>query len=324
MPSFLVAVSDSVFPNLEPASNVLASIGADLRLAAGSTPEAIVAAAASADGLLVTYAKITAPMIQQMPRCRVISRFGIGVDNVDLAAATGAGIVVTKVPDYCIDEVSDHTLALLLALVRKIPSSSARTHAGRWEMKAVVPIHRLRGSTLGLVGFGRIPQLVAPKAQAFGMKVIACDPFVSADVYARAGVDRVELSDLLETADYVSIHTPLLPETRGLFNRETFARMKKGAYLVNTARGPIVDETALADALEGGQLAGAALDVMIQEPPHHSPLFGRENVIITPHTSFYSEESLIELQIKAAQEVVAVLTGAAPRNPVNPEVLAHR
>ena len=142
----LVAVSDSVFPNLEPARGVLASIGAELRMADEPTPDAIVRASASADALLVTYAKITAEMIQQMPRCRIISRFGIGVDNVDLTAATSAGIVVTKVPDYCIDEVSDHTLALLLALVRKIPSSSARTHAGRWEMKAVVPIHRLRGS----------------------------------------------------------------------------------------------------------------------------------------------------------------------------------
>ena len=186
----LVAVSDSVFPNLEPARQVLASIGAELRMADEPTPDAIVRASAPADALLVTYAKITAEMIQQMPRCRIISRFGIGVDNVDLAAATSAGIVVTKVPDYCIDEVSDHALALLLALVRKIPSSSARTHAGRWEMKAVVPIHRLRGSVLGLVGFGRIPQLVAPKAKSFGMKVVAFDPFVPPDVFTRADVQQ--------------------------------------------------------------------------------------------------------------------------------------
>jgi D-3-phosphoglycerate dehydrogenase len=236
------------------------------------------------------------------------------VDNVDLGAATGKGIVVTKVPDYCIDEVSDHTMALLLALVRKIPSSSARTHAGKWEMKAVVPIHRLRGSVMGLVGFGRIPQLVAPKAQSFGMKVLAFDPFVPADVFTRAGVERVEFLELLRRSDYVSVHTPLVPETRGLFNKDTFAQMKPGAYLVNTARGPIVDERALADAL----------DVMTQEPPPSSPLFGRDNVIITPHTSFYSEESLEELQTKAAQEVVAVLSGKAPRNPVNPEALAHK
>jgi D-3-phosphoglycerate dehydrogenase len=191
-------------------------------------------------------------------------------------------------------------------------------------MKAVVPIHRLRGSVLGLAGFGRIPQLVAPKAQAFGMRVVAYDPFIPADVFSHARVEKVELPALLATSDYVSIHTPLTPETKGLFNRDTFAQMKRGAYIVNTARGPIIDETALAAALDSGQIGGAALDVMTQEPPPASPLFGRDNVIITPHTSFYSEESLVELQVKAAQEVVAVLSGKPPRNPVNPEALAHR
>jgi D-3-phosphoglycerate dehydrogenase len=324
MPSFHVTVSDSVFPNLDPARQVLSSIGAELRMADAPTPEGIVAAAAASDALLVTYAKITAEMIQKMPKCRVISRFGIGVDNVDIPAATAGGIVVTKVPDYCIDEVSDHAMALLLSVVRKIPSSSARTHGGRWEMKAVVPIHRLRDSVLGLAGFGRIPQLVAPKARAFGMKVIACDPFVPEDVFTQASVERVDLAQLIATSDYISIHTPLTPETKHLFNRETFGQMKRGAYIVNTARGPIIDEAALAEALDSGQIAGAALDVMGQEPPPPSPLFGRDNVIITPHTSFYSEESLVELQVKAAQEVVSVLSGKAPRNPVNPEVLAHR
>jgi len=324
MPSFHVTVSDSVFPNLDPARQVLATIGAELRMADTPTPDGIVAAASSSDALLVTYAKITADMIRNMPKCRVISRFGIGVDNVDIEAATAAGIVVTKVPDYCIDEVSDHSMALLLAIVRKIPSSSARTHSGRWEMKAVVPIHRLRGSVLGLAGFGRIPQLVAPKAQAFGMKVVAYDPFIPADVFARAGVEQVDLPRLLSASDYISVHTPLTPETRTLFNRDTFGQMKRGSYIVNTARGPIIDETALAEALDSGQIAGAALDVMTQEPPTASALFGRDNVIITPHTSFYSEESLVELQTKAAQEVVAVLSGKAPRNPVNPEAVAHK
>jgi D-3-phosphoglycerate dehydrogenase len=321
MSPLLVAVADSVFPNLDLAREVLSAIGAQVQLAPEPTPEAIVRVAAGADGLLVTYAKITADMIAQMPRCRVISRFGIGVDNVDLAAATSAGIVVTKVPDYCLDEVSDHAVALLLALVRKIPASNAHVHAGRWEMKAVVPIHRLRGTVLGLVGFGRIPQLVAPKAQAFGIRVIASDPFVPAEVFAREGVARVDFADLLTQSDYVSIHTPLLPETRGLFNADVFRAMKPGAYLVNTARGPIVDDVALAQALDEGRLAGAALDVMPQEPPDNSPLLGRENVIITPHTSFYSEESLLELQRKAAEEVVAVLSGRPPRNPVNPDAL---
>ncbi len=321
MPSFRVAVADSVFPNLNPATEVLASIGATVELASAATPEAILAIAKDADAVLVTYAKFPAEMIAQLTKCRIISRFGIGVDNVDLDAATKAGIVVTKVPDYCLDEVSDHTMALLLAVVRKIPSSSARTHGGTWQMKAVVPIHRLRGSTIGLVGLGRIPQLVAPKAQAFGMSVVAFDPYAPADVFARLGVKSVSFAELLQVSDYVSIHSPLTPETKGLFSTDAFKQMKKGAYLVNTARGPIVDEAALAAALDAGEIAGAALDVMSTEPPPHSPLFGRDNVIITPHTSFYSEESLVELQTKAAQEVKAVLTGQAPRNPVNPDVL---
>ena len=251
----------------------------------------------------------------------IISRFGIGVDNVDIAAATNAGIVVTKVPDYCMDEVSDHAMALLLSLVRKIPYANSLVHAGRWEMPAVVPIHRLRGSVLGLVGFGRIPQLVAPKAQAFGLKVVAFDPYIPQEVMTRAGVEKVEFAELVKMSDYISIHSPLLPETHHLFNADVFRKMKPTAYLVNTARGPIVDETALAHALDARQLAGAALDVLSQEPPSGSPLFGRNNVILTPHTSFYSVESLVELQIKAAEEVVRVMTKQAPRNPVNPEVL---
>jgi len=314
MPAKLVAVTDSVFPNLDPAREVLARIGAELRLAEPVPRDA--------DAILTTYAKLSAGLIQELKQCRIIARFGIGVDNVDIPAATQAGIVVTRVPDYCLDEVSDHTIALLLALVRKIPSSNARTQAGRWEMRAVIPIRRLRGTVLGLVAFGQIPQLVAPKAQAFGIRVVTHDPYVSKQVAERAGVELVDFDELLKISDYISIHTPLLPATHHLFNADVFRRMKPTAYLINTARGPIVHEAALADALDQGQLAGAALDVMEQEPPSGtSPLFGRDNVIITPHTSYYSEESLVDLQTKAAEEVVRVLTGQAPRNPVNPEAL---
>lgn len=318
----LVGVSDSVFPNLDLARAVVARVGADLQLAAKPAPAEILDVARDADALLVTYAKITAEMIAQMKKVRIISRFGIGVDNVDLAAATAAGIVVTKVPDYCIDEVSDHAMALLLSLVRKIPASSARAHAGRWEMPAVVPIHRLRGTVLGLVGFGRIPQLVAPKAKSFGLRVVTFDPYVPQTVLDQAGVERVEFADLLKISDYISIHTPLLPETKHLFSTDAFNKMKPGSVIVNTSRGPVVDEGALAAALDAKKLAGAALDVLEQEPPTSSPLFGRENVILTPHTSFYSVEALEELQTKAAEEVVRVLSGQAPRNPVNPEALA--
>src|SRR5438874_10532736 len=317
MAKFFVAVADSVFPNLDPAKQVLSAIGAELELAADSSPESVMKLAADADAVLVTYAKIDADMIRQMKKVRIISRFGIGVDNVDLDAATQKGIVVTKVPDYCIDEVSDHAMALLLSAVRKIPMATDQVHAGTWKMPNVVPIHRLRGSVLGLVGFGRIPQLVAPKAKSFGLCVVAYDPFIAKEVFSRAGVEQVDFKELLKRSDYISVHSPLTPETKGLFNADAFKQMKKGSYIVNTARGPVIDEAALAAAIDSGHIAGAGLDVMTTEPPVGSPLIGKRNVIITPHTSFYSDESLVELQTKAAQEVANVLTGKPARNPVN-------
>src|ERR1700687_5511012 len=200
----VIAVSDSVFPNLNLAREVLSRVGAELLLAEEPTPEAIMQVARNADAVLVTYAKITAEMISQMRRCRIIARFGIGVDNVDIPAATKAGIGVTRVPDYCLDEVSDHAMALLLALARKIAFANSRAHAGHWEMPAVVPIYRWRGSVLGLVGFGRIPQLVAPKAKAFGLKVISYDPVVSQETMNRAGVEKVEFSELVSVSDHIS------------------------------------------------------------------------------------------------------------------------
>ena len=323
----LVAISDSVFPNLDPTAAILAKVGAEIRLAKESTPPAILEVAVGADALLTTYANITGDMIRQMPNCRIISRFGIGIDNVDVPVATSQGIVVTRVPDYCLDEVSEHAMALLLALARKVPFANSRTHAGNWKMSEVAPIHRLRGTVLGLVAFGQIPQLVAPKAKSFGMRVVTYDPFVPDEVLSRAAVERVEFAELVRISDYISIHTPLMPATHHLFNADVFSRMKPGVYLINTARGPIIDEAALAQALDMGQIAGVALDVMEKEPPGSSPLFGRSNVILTPHTSFYSEESLVDLQTKASEEVVRVLTGKPPKNPVNPEVFksaAHR
>jgi D-3-phosphoglycerate dehydrogenase len=317
----LVAVADSVFPNLNPAREVLSKVNAELLLAEQPTAEAIMQVARDADALLVTYAKVTADMIVQMKRCRIIARFGIGIDNVDIATATNASIVVTRVPDYCVDEVSDHAMALLLALARKIAFANSGVQAGRWEMRAVVPIYRLRGSVLGLVGFGRIPQFVAPKAKAFGLKVISYDPFVSEETMKLAGVEKVDFPKLVSVSDHISIHCPLVTETNHLFDGDVFRRMKPTAYLINTARGSIVDEQALAQALDRGQLAGAALDVLSQEPPTRSQLSGRDNVILTPHMSFYSAESLVDLQTKAAEEVVRVLTGEVPNNPVNPEVL---
>jgi D-3-phosphoglycerate dehydrogenase / 2-oxoglutarate reductase len=325
MTKILVAVTDSPFPNLDPATQVLSEVNAELKLAKGTSPEEILAIAREADGLLVTYAKVPASMIEQLKRCKVIARFGIGVDSVDIDAATRAGIVVTNVPEYCEDEVSDHAMALLLSLIRKIPFANKKTHAGVWSMPAVVPIHRLRGSVLGLAGFGKIPRLVAVKAQAFGLQVQTYDPYVSSETAAKLGVKLVGLPELLSTSDYISIHAPLTPETDRMFNADAFRQMKRSALLVNTARGQLVDVEALVDALDNKLITGAALDVLPQEPPApNSRLFGRDDVILTPHTSFYSEESLVELQTKAAQQVALVLSGKEPRYPINLKALQAR
>jgi D-3-phosphoglycerate dehydrogenase / 2-oxoglutarate reductase len=315
----LIAVTDSVFPTLDPAMAALQRIDPEIRMAKSTSAADILAVAREADGVLVTYAKLPGELLQQLERCKVIGRFGLGVDNIDIKAAAARGIVVTYVPDYCLQEVSDHAMALILALARKVPFSNALVQAGRWEMPAVVPIRRLEGQILGLVGLGNIPRRVAPKAMAFGMKVVAHDPYVSVDSARELGVELVSFDRLLEISDYVSVHAPLTAQTRGLFGADAFRRMKKGAYIVNTARGPLIDEAVLVAALDSGHLGGAALDVVTTEPlSKDSPLLGRANVILTPHTGFYSVEALEELQTKCASDVARVLSGENPIYPVRP------
>src|SRR5712671_2253202 len=313
----LIAVTDSPFPSLDPAKAALARIDPELRVANSASAADILAVARDADAILVTYAKLPGDLLRQLRRCKAIGRFGLGVDNIDIAAAAELGITVTYVPDYCMQEVSDHAMALLLALARKVPQSNALVQAGRWDMPAVVPIHRLAGHVLGLVGFGGIPRALAPKAKAFGLRVVAHDPYVPQHALAAAGVESMSFDRLLEISDFVSVHAPLLPATRGLFNAEVLRKMKKDACLINTARGPLVDEDALVSALDAGHLAGAALDVVAVEPlPKDSGLIGRDNVVLTPHTAFYSVEALNELQTKCAADVARVLSGEKPVYPV--------
>jgi D-3-phosphoglycerate dehydrogenase len=286
-------------------------------MAKSASVEDILAVARDADAVLVTYAKLSGDLLRQLRKCRAIGRFGLGVDNIDIPAARELGITVTYVPDYCMHEVSDHAMALILALCRKITQSNALVQAGRWELPPLVPIHRLAGRVLGLVGFGNIPRTLAPKAKAFGLRVVAHDPYAPPQAFAAAGVEGVSLDRLLEISDFVSIHAPLTPATRGLINAEALQKMKKGALLINTARGPLVDEGALVAALDSGHLGGAALDVVAVEPlPKDSRLLGRDNVILTPHTGFYSVEALEELQTKCASDVARVLSGEAPVYPV--------
>jgi D-3-phosphoglycerate dehydrogenase len=317
MARFLIAVTDSPFPSLDPAKAALARVDPELRMAKSASAEDILAVARDADAILVTYAKLPGELLRQLTRCRAIGRFGLGVDNIDIPAAAALGISVNYVPDYCMQEVSDHAMALLLATARKVPLSDKLVQSGRWEVPPIVPIHRLSGRVLGLVGFGNIPRALAPKARAFGLRVVTHDPYVSPDVLSAAGVDGVSFDRLLEMSDFVSIHAPLMPTTRGLFDADVFHKMKKGAVLINTARGPLVDEAALIAALDTGQLGGAALDVVTTEPlTKDSKLLGRDNVILTPHTAFYSVEALEELQTKCAAEVVRVLSGEQPVYPV--------
>jgi D-3-phosphoglycerate dehydrogenase len=313
----IIAVTDSPFPSLDPVRTALATLDPDLRMSKSSAADDIVAVARDADAVIVCYAQITAAVIGALTRCKVIGRTGLGVDNIDVPAATARGITVTYVPDYCLREVSDHAMALLLALARKIPLSNSLVQSGRWEMPAVAPLRRLEGQVLGLVGFGNIPRAVAPKAKAFGLTVVTHDPFVSKDVLASAGVEGVSFDELLARSDFVSVHAPLMPATRGLMNAAAFAKMKKGALIVNTARGPLIDEAALIAALDSGHLGGAALDVVATEPlAKDSALLGRPNVILTPHTAFYSVEALEELQTKCATDVARVLAGQPPVYPV--------
>jgi D-3-phosphoglycerate dehydrogenase len=318
MPRPIIAITDSPFPSLDPAKAALARLEPEYRMAKSPSADDILAMARDADAVLVTYAKLPGELLRQLKRCKAIGRFGLGVDNIDLPTAKDLGIAVNYVPDYCLREVSDHAMALLLALARKVTLSNKLVQSGRWEVPPIVPLRRLEGRVLGLIGFGNIPRALAPKAKAFGLKVLTHDPYVKGDVPQRAGVEGVSLDDLLARSDFISVHAPLTPPTRGLVNAAAFAKMKKGAVLINTARGPLVDEAALAAALDSGQLGGAALDVVTTEPlAKDSPLIGRDNVILTPHTAFYSVEALEELQTKCASDVARVLSGGKAVYPIS-------
>jgi D-3-phosphoglycerate dehydrogenase len=322
--SFIVAITDYVFSSLDPERAVLEPLGVELRPQQCRSEEEIIALAQDADGVLNCYAKMTAQVIEKLKRCKIIARYGIGVDNVDLAAASKAKILVTNVPDYCVDEVSDHALALFLALARRIIPAHGAVTGGAWDVVAHAGIRRLRGQTLGLLGFGKIAKSLASKVEPFGVKVLVYDPYLDPSLIAQHGVEAVSLDRLLAEADAVSIHVPLSPETRHIIGKRELARMKPTAFLINTSRGGIVDEEALAEALKEGRLGGAALDVLSVEPPpvDHS-LQQAPNLILTPHLAFYSRESVIELQTKAAEEVARALKGEPPRSPVNPAVLAR-
>jgi D-3-phosphoglycerate dehydrogenase len=304
----------------------------DIRLLsrASVSEDDLIRAARDADALLVsTREAVTRRVLERIPRVKVISRYGVGLDNVDLDAATDAGIVVTHYPGYCTSEVADHALAMILALNRRIVEQDRALREGAWlehgpATRRILrgPVEPLREQTLGIVGFGRIGQAVAARAKPFNMTIIAADPYLDPEVMVAAGVEPVTLDELLQRSDIVTIHAPLTPETRGLINAETLALMKPSAVLVNTARGPIIDLTSLARALEEGRLAGAALDVVDPEPlPADAPFYQMPNVILTPHSAYYSERSVDVVRRETLLEALQVLRGRRPRTVANPAVL---
>ena len=277
-----------------------------------------------AQGIILRRLMVTRDLISRFRRCKIIVRCGVGTDNVDVNAATEAGIIVGHVPAYCVDEVSTHAIALLLGCVRKIISTHRKMEQGAWDVHRTDPIYRLAGKTLGLVGFGNIGQAVARKLAGWELNLLATDPFVDPARAKALNVNLVDLNTLFRKADYVSLHAPLLPETRHLINERTLALMRRGAIIINTARGQVVDGEALLAAVERGQLAGAGLDVFEEEPlPPDSPLRRHPGIIVTDHTAWYSEESQVQLQTTAAKETVRVCTGGLPTSLANPEVL-HR
>lgn len=311
-----IVITDSGFSDLSPEISTIEDAGFEAVSAQCKTVEDVVRAAADADGIIVQWAPMPAEVIERLARCRIIVRCGIGVDNVDLAAAKKKGIPVSNVPDYCIDEVADHTVALALSLARQLPLIDARTRAGVWKIYPDKPMPAFCDMTFATAGYGRIARAVLHRARAFGFKLAAYDPYITVP---KSEALPLSLDELFRNADILSLHTPLSPETKHLINRERLAQMKPTAIVVNTARGGLVDTVALAEALRSGIIAAAGLDVFESEPlePEH-PLRACPNALLTSHVAWFSEKSVPKLQRMAAEEAVRALRGEALRNRVNP------
>lgn len=324
MAIYSVLVTDYTWPTLEIERGILAAVNAELLVSATGAPDDLLRLAPQADAILTCFQQVPTAVLDAAPHCRIVSRYGIGLNNIPVDHATRLGVVVTNVPDFCLDEVPEHTLALLLACARRIVDFAQATSRGSWDLQGVRPMKRLAGQTLGLIGYGNIGRAVAQKAHALGLKILAYTPRLAPDGAAPWGRATRDLDELLAQADYVSLHLPLTEETRGLIDARALRRMKPTAYLINTARGAIVDEAALRQALIEGWIAGAALDVLSQEPPPDDhPLWGLDNVILTPHAAFYSQEAIADLATRAARHVVQALSGQVPDHVVNPAVLAQ-
>ena len=327
MSTFKVLITDYVWPTTEPEEAVLLEeADATVVVSPSGDEDTLISLAGDVDAIMTCFAQVTPNVLRSAPRCMAVGRFGVGVDNIAVDTATELGMAVTYVPDYCVDEVSDHVMALLLGWNRRVGLFDNSVKGEGWgSVPLTMRIMRLRGKTLGVVGFGRIGQAVAHKALAFGFRVLAFDPYMTAQQCALRGARKVDdLDALLAESEFVTLHSPLNAETENLIGAQELETMRSDALLINCARGPLIDEDALYDALTGGGIAAAALDVMVDNhPTSDHPLLALDNIIITPHVAFFSQEATLELEQRAAREVAHVLTGRMPDNLVNPAVLDH-
>jgi D-3-phosphoglycerate dehydrogenase len=313
----VVIVADCDHKTIEIEQGVLADICKNIPMLACRTEDEVIEQCAAAEGLIIMYAPITRRVISHLKHCKIIARYGVGVDTIDLKAAAEHGIIVSNVPDYGTNEVADHALAMMMALTRKVLQATATVKSGRWDFRLMQPVHRLQEQTLGVLGIGRIGSAMARRAHGIGMKVIACDPYVARERVPDY-VTLVSLDELMRTSDVVSVHCPLTDETRMMLGEEKLGLMKPTAYLVNTARGSIVDEAVLDKMLGVGKLAGAGMDVLMKEPPAaDNPLFRHDNFIVSPHMAWHSNSSVKDLKRKAAEEVRRVMRGEVPLYQVN-------
>jgi len=318
-----IVISDHRFPDVAQERRAVESSGGTLVDAQTTDEQELCKVCRDADGVLTARAPITRRVIEAMERCRIIVRYGIGVDTVDIPAATERGIMVANVPDYCVDEVSDHALTLLLMLSRQMIAAISLARQDRWAMNNFPTLHRLRGQTCGLVGCGKIGSLLAGKVAQLGMRVLIHDPYMSESRAREMGVELVSFDALLAQSDYISLHAPLTDETHYLFGETAFAKMKNTAAIINTSRGGLIDEKALLAALDAGKISGAGLDVLESETavtPVRTALVNHPKMVVTAHTAWLSVEARETLQLRAIEQALACLQGEKPYGLINREL----
>lgn len=318
MSKFKVVISDSRYPGYDEEKGALSKIDAEVVIERSDDEDKIAELVKDADGLIANLAPITAKIIEGMTKCKCVSRYGVGYDSVDTDALKKKGIVLANVPDYCGEDVSDHAFALLMDCVRQTSRKDRHVRAGEWNLTGLQKAYRVTGKTFGFVGFGMIARILHRKLAGFNLgRVLVADPVIPEKVVTDAGAELVDFEVLCKESDFISIHAPLLPSTKGMFGTAQFEAMKETAILVNTSRGPLVDENALADALQNGKIACAGIDVFASEPLDvNSPLRKLDNITLTDHASWYSEEAMVELKTKAAQNIVDMLKNGKPTYPV--------